>query len=204
MNHLAHFVLAGENDDWRLGALLGDFRKGPISTPYPDAVSASIMLHRRIDAFCDRHPLTRQANGFFPPALRRLSRVLLDLCRDHFLSRHFDRFHSQPLEHYAADIYLLLVRQQARLPADAARFARALQQHDLLCRYLEPAAVGPTLHRIVTRRLGEQKSLQQLEQLWLAHYGQIEENFLDFFPLLLDFAAAERERLSQAIAPVHP
>lgn len=204
MNHLAHFVLAGEGDDWRLGALLGDFRKGPISNPYPDAISAGVMLHRTIDAFCDRHPLTRQVNELFPATSRRLSRVLLDLCRDHFLSRHFDRFHPQPLEQYAADIYALLARQKRQLPVDAARFGHALQQHDLLCRYLDPAAVGPTLHRIVTQRLGEQPSLQQLEELWLVHYGQIEENFLDFFPLLLDFAAAERERLSRAIAPVHP
>ncbi len=204
MNHLAHFLLAGTEDEWRLGALLGDFRKGPIATPYPDLLSASIMLHRRIDAFCDRHPLTRQLIEHFPPALRRLGPILLDLGRDHFLSRHFTCFSPQPLADHAADIYALLEREQARLPAEAARFARLLAQHDLLCRYLDPAAVGATAARIIQRRLGPHQPVQQLERFWLAHYDQIGENFREFFPLLCDFAAIERERLRQAVIPPLP
>ena len=54
MNHLAHFVLAGPDPDFRFGALLADHVKGRQALQtLPDSVRSGVVLHRRIDAWTD-------------------------------------------------------------------------------------------------------------------------------------------------------
>ena len=53
MNHLAHFLLAPDDDAGRAGTLLGDFIRGTDLSAWPAEVEHAIRLHRRIDAFTD-------------------------------------------------------------------------------------------------------------------------------------------------------
>ena len=46
MNYLAHLFLAEENDDAKLGALLGDFVKGTIFDKYSKEVEKEIQIHK--------------------------------------------------------------------------------------------------------------------------------------------------------------
>ena len=99
MNHLAHFALAGEEEALVIGALLGDYVKGPLAGRLPAGIEAGVRLHRRIDGFTDSHPVPAALRSLFGPGERRLSGVLLDLYFDHLLVLHddLDRFGDLPV-----------------------------------------------------------------------------------------------------------
>lgn len=151
MNYLAHFHLARADDDWLIGALLGDFVKGPLRGELPAGWEQGIRLHRRIDALSDNHPLRTQLNAALPAEYRRYSGIVLDVCCDHWLSRSWATFHAEPLPQFAESVYRLLTDHHAQLPAAAQRFARRLCEYDLLCGYADWEAVPATLARISTR-----------------------------------------------------
>jgi acyl carrier protein phosphodiesterase len=50
VNHLAHFHLAGECEHLVVGALLGDYVKGPLTGALPQALERGVRLHRRAES----------------------------------------------------------------------------------------------------------------------------------------------------------
>ena len=75
MNYLAHFHLSHGNDDWMTGALLGDFVKGPLKGERSKALEQGILLHRKIDAFTDRHPQLNATQQLFDPMYVAMPRL---------------------------------------------------------------------------------------------------------------------------------
>ena len=63
MNHLAHALLAGDDEGLRLGGLMGDFVHGQPDPALPERVIAGIRLHRAIDVYTDSHPEVAQARA---------------------------------------------------------------------------------------------------------------------------------------------
>ncbi len=142
MNHLAHFHLAGECEHLVLGALLGDYVKGPLTGALPHALERGVRLHRRVDAFTDGHERLRALRVHFGPGERRLAGVVTDLFFDYLLTRHWERFHAPALRDFSTRVCAILERHVAALPPPAARQARRIVEHDLLCRYGEVAGAG--------------------------------------------------------------
>jgi len=77
MNYLAHLFLAEENDDAKLGALLGDFVKGTILDKYSKEVEKEIQIHRKIDFYTDHHPIVKDAKKLFSVEKRKYGNILL-------------------------------------------------------------------------------------------------------------------------------
>lgn len=191
MNHLAHFHLAGESAPLLVGALLGDYLKGPLTGCYEVDVELGVRLHRRIDAFTDGHALLRELRTRFPGAGRRLSGIVLDLYFDLLLVRHWERFHHAPLRCFSAQVHVALIAAREILPASAQRQVERMIEHDLLVRYGEPAVVQGTLLRLGERlRLPEAMSaaISRAEQL----LAEIEQVFLQLYPQAIEEAAALR------------
>ena len=68
MNHLAHALLAGDDEALQLGGLLGDFVRGqPDPAQFPPRVIRGIRLHRAIDGYTDAHPAVLAAKAQLPP-----------------------------------------------------------------------------------------------------------------------------------------
>lgn len=151
MNYLAHFHLARAHDDWLVGALLGDYVKGPLRGELPAGWEEGIRLHRKIDAISDRHPLRGQLASALPPEWRRYAGIVLDVCCDHWLSQQWDTWHPQPLPQFAAEVYRVLQRHHDTLPDSSRRFAQRLCDYDMLNGYRDWDAVPATLRRIGTR-----------------------------------------------------
>lgn len=151
MNYLAHFHLARAHDDWLVGALLGDYVKGPLRGELPAGWEQGIRLHRKIDAISDRHPLRAQLAAALPPAWRRYAGIVLDVCCDHWLSRQWQLWHAQPLPQFAAEVYRVLQQHHDTLPVSSQRFAQRLRDYDMLNAYHDWDAVPATLQRIGTR-----------------------------------------------------
>ena len=65
MNYLAHLMLAGDQPESVIGAMLGDFVRGRQAEQY----SAGIRLHVRIDSFTDSHPIVAVSKARVRPPL---------------------------------------------------------------------------------------------------------------------------------------
>lgn len=190
MNYLAHLLLGGPSEAALVGSLLGDFVRGPVAAwPGPAAEREAIALHRRIDAFTDRHPDFRASCQRIEPARRRVAGVLVDLYYDHFLALHWSDYADEPLAVFCARAYAALERNQARLPPRLARMVPSLVAEDWLGAYREPQAIARTLQGMA-RRLRRPELLAGGEADLLRDGPAFEADFRRFFPQALSLAAA--------------
>jgi acyl carrier protein phosphodiesterase len=187
VNHLAHFHLAGDCEQLVVGALLGDHLKGPLRGAWPRAIECGVRLHRRIDAFTDTHEELRALRRHFGPGERRLAGVVTDLFFDYWLVRHWERFEAAALDAFSARVYAILDRHAAVLPDSAAREARRIVAHDLLCRYGEAGMFEGVLEHI-GERLGQPRAMRAAIDTAWTHGDEFERVFLAFYPQLLALA----------------
>ncbi|WP_397377586.1 ACP phosphodiesterase [Pseudomonas sp.] len=193
MNYLAHLHLGGDAPAQLLGSLYGDFVKGPLAGQWPADIEAAIRLHRRIDAFTDRHPLQAQARSRFPLAQRRYAGIVLDVFFDHCLALNWADYAHEPLPHFTDRVYRVLATEQ-RLPEHLARIAPRMAAQDWLGSYREFAVLEQVLTAIDQRLSRPGLLLECLSDLQRL-YTPLFEDFQQFYPQLQAFAASERERL---------
>jgi acyl carrier protein phosphodiesterase len=188
MNYLAHLHLGGDGPQQLLGSLYGDFVKGPLEGRFSAELEAAIRLHRRIDAFTDRHPLIERARARFPVERRRTSGILLDLFFDHCLARDWADFAAEPLGQFTARVYRLLAAQR-ELPERLAYIAPRMAAQDWLGSYTDFAVLEQVLLGM-SRRLSRPQLLTgamgELERL----YEPLSHDFREFYPQLQAFAIA--------------
>ena len=151
MNYLVHLYLAGDNPELRLGGLMGDFVKGPLTQRYPPGILAGLRLHRHIDTLAAVSPHCRASRQRLQPRFGHTRAILVDIFYDHFLACHWQDFHPQPLAQFAAATYRLLADHRELLPPGLARIAPRMAEHNWLTSYRERAAVDIALTRIAAR-----------------------------------------------------
>lgn len=190
MNYLAHFHLSGDEPGLVVGALLGDFVKGPLKGEYARDVEQGIQLHRFIDNQCQHDASLKDAANALPKHYRRYAGILIDLSFDHFLSKHWQQFHSQELAKYASNVYDILAKHLPIMPPKAAAFCQRMIEYDLLCYYQD----WRTLDR-VTMSIGNRLRKDNPLRSGIAPVKQdllgLEQTFLDTYPSLL---AASKEQ----------
>lgn len=193
MNFLAHLLLAGEAEADRLGAVMGDFVKGPLPGRLPADLAAGVALHRSVDSFADAHAAFRCSRSRMSTERRRYSGILVDMFYDHLLARHWSRFHAQPLTEFAQEAYRLLRINTPRLPAGLASIVPYMEANDWLASYAEIGAIGIALERM-SRRLQRENPLGggvvELEQ----RYAAFETDFFAFLPEAMAFTAGLRDQ----------
>jgi acyl carrier protein phosphodiesterase len=187
VNHLAHVLLAGGDDELRLGGVLGDFVRGTPDPALPVGVREGIALHRAIDGYTDRHAEVLAARALFPPPYRRYAGIALDMWFDHCLARDFARWSPVPLAVFSGELRALLIRQQAWLPEAAHRFVRYMQVNDLPAAYAEPEVLGRALAGI-GQRLRRDNPLGRMLPLLRELDEPLQARFDAFFPQLQRFA----------------
>lgn len=198
MNHLAHVVLAGPGEGFRIGAFMGDHVKGRLALEaLPADWAAGVELHRRIDALSDAHPAVTGLLERLEPPWRRYGGVIFDVLFDAMLTRHWSRFGPDDLRRLGAEIDELLARHREKLPERLVRFSIWARRRGLWQRYGERAMLEEIFERMA-RRHGRRWPLAEGIQLLDIHEATIERAFLDLFPDLLSHARTERARLAQA------
>lgn len=191
MNYLAHFHLGYGDDGWLLGALLGDFVKGPLSGRFEAMVECGILLHRKIDAYTDTHSQLRSTQRLFDPRFRRYAGIMTDILFDHFLSLHWQRFHHLPLAEFSREIYSLL--NGPSLPVKAAQCqARRLIRYDVLTGFSHWPTVETALLRVADR-LGRENPLMEAAPQLQRHYVELEQVFLAFYPQLIQYSETVKQ-----------
>ena len=191
MNFLAHLFLDSSSDDALLGSLLGDFVKGDTEGRFSAAVSDAILLHRKIDSFADAHMITRKSRNRISPLRRRFAGIIVDVCYDHFLSRHWRHFGTTDLKSFVDRVYAVLIKNRSLLPERLRRILPFMISENLLGSYIHLEKVGDALDRIAGRlsRGGQfMRAITEIE----ANYEALEIDFLEFFPDLAVFVGTRK------------
>lgn len=199
MNYLAHALLAAPDDDCMFGSLIADFLRGRIDPALARGVRVGVALHRAVDVFTDTHAQVAAARRLFEPPYRRYAGILLDVWFDHLLARDWPRYGVDTLHGFSRRVRALLVRRDAELPAPMRGFVRYLLTHDLPERYREAEMIAEVLRGMSTRLSRANPLAAALPELQ-RNAEALERRFAAFFPELLAYARAERERL-EAILP---
>lgn len=196
MNHLAHCYLSDGSDLELVGSLMGDFVKGRLQKlNYPQPVLNALRLHRRIDSTTDAHPRVRKSRNRFDPDFRRYAGILTDVFYDHFLARHWTRYHRTPLADFARRVYDALDVHEELLPKRLKLFALYMRQRNLLMNYRELDTIDQSLQGIASRLSHTNpvgKARAQLEK----HYDGLESDFHAFFPDIVLLAKPKKGKNS--------
>ncbi len=195
MNHLAHALLAGANDDLLVGSLLGDFWRGAPDPSWPAGVRTGVILHRRIDVYTDSHPVVAAARTLFHPPVRRYAGILIDVYFDHVLARDWALHSNESLDTFSARTADLLDCHAAWLPVDLNRFARYFRMHDLFGAYAQRATIEQVL-RGISGRLRHANPLAEAGTALWARADALDEAFARFFPDLVAHARVLREAMA--------
>jgi acyl carrier protein phosphodiesterase len=156
MNYLVHFLLAGDDDELRLGSVLGDFVKGRVERfeheGVTERVRTGIQLHRAIDAFSDRHPAVIRSKRILSPEYGRLSGVIVDVFYDHVLARRWAEHHPSPLPVYTQAVYRTLRGNLHRIPRTLHPLIDAMSRGDWLRGYADQRGIDRALQGMARRR----------------------------------------------------
>jgi acyl carrier protein phosphodiesterase len=199
MNYLSHLLLAGSSEDALLGSLLGDFVKGSTGGRFNAAVSDANILHRKIDSFSDAHAITRRSRNRISPLRRRFAGIIIDVCYDHFLSRHWPQFNTTDLKAFADRVYVVLSRNRALLPERLSRILPRMIAENWLEGYIHLDKVGDALDRIASRLTRGDMFMQAVSEIE-SNYKALDCDFLAFFPDLVAFCADWKVRVENDTA----
>jgi acyl carrier protein phosphodiesterase len=191
MNYLAHLLLAGPEPEALLGALMGDFVKGPLGVQYPPAITRALVLHRKVDSFTDAHPVTAASRARISPERRRFAGIMVDLFYDHFLARDWAAHATEPLDTFTRRVYALLERHTPLLPDRLRLIAPRMAKYDWLGSYAEIESIHTALDRMSLRFKRENRLAGAGAELD-ANYAALEADFRGFFPDLVRFARAQQ------------
>ncbi len=186
MNYLAHLFLADDDDDAMLGNLFGDFVKGSPEERFNAGICEGIYDHRKIDTYADAHPVTKRSRSRFSRRRRRFAGVIVDVCHDHFLSRHWQHFSRGDRTEFIRHAYAVLLRHRSILPGRLEQIVDFIIAEDWLGNYIHLKSVGITLDRIAGRLTRGERFKGALAEVE-AHYDALERDFLNFFPDLMRY-----------------
>ncbi len=193
MNYLGHLILAEDNDVSRIGHYLGDFVKGDkatISKQYPEQITKGIIAHRKIDVFTDSHPAVQRAIVLLKADSGRFSSIIVDVIFDYYLIKHWKRFFSEDFESFVRKCYnsLEIIVADEIYPERCREFTRKLIDNDAFHVYSDIEGI----HRVlcgIDRRIKRESTLPQAHEHIKLNYPQLEQEFLSFFPDIIDFSS---------------
>jgi acyl carrier protein phosphodiesterase len=191
MNYLAHLLLSGKSDELLVGNLIGDFVKGKIEGHYPGGIGEGIMLHRQIDSFTGTHPRAISGRNRFSPERRRLAGIILDVCFDHFLIRHWELYSSTKFLDFVDDVHRRLQPYKHILHGRLHFFLSRKNLGYLLETNRDLEGVAFILSRISIRLRKGGVLLDACDEIETI-YDQLENDFNAFFPDLIAYVQEVR------------
>lgn len=182
MNFLAHAYLSGEDEKLLIGNFIADFVKGKQALgKFDEAVKRGIYLHRSIDAFTDSHPVVQQSKSRLREKYRHYSGVIVDVFYDHFLAVHWPKYHTKPLEEYAAKTYGIVTAHHDILPERVQEFFPYMVRGNWLYNYSRVEGIARALTGMSRRTPFDSKMDEATNEL-IQYYDEFASEFEVFFP----------------------
>jgi acyl carrier protein phosphodiesterase len=187
VNFLAHFLLSADDDELRLGNLLGDIVKGRVERftrpGVTERMRTGIRLHRAIDSFADQHAVVRRSKQRISARYGRLSGVIVDVYYDHVLAREWTAHGHGELHAFATDVYRTLRTNLTRLPDDVHPLVHAMARGNWLTGYARVEGIEAAL-RGMARRVPVAAGIGTAAEELVDQYPSFSADFAEFFPEL--------------------
>ena len=182
MNYLAHLALSHDNSDVMLGNFIGDFVKGSNYSRYSPSVRQGILLHRKIDAFTDAHPVVRASCELLKDTYGRYAGIIVDMFYDHFLALNWDTYHkSMPLSRFVSKTHRVLMFNYFRLPNEVKSMLPSLIKSRRLENYANLAGLARALN-IMARHTSLPNNTGEAIRCLNENYILFGDHFGEFFP----------------------
>lgn len=180
MNFLAHAYLAGDDENIIVGNFIADHVKGKAIYRFSDRIRDGIMLHRRIDAFTDSHPIVRQSSARLRHKFGKYSGVIVDMFFDHFLARNWQDYSTQPLKQFTSGIYKVIMRHFMILPPKTKRILPFMMADDWLAGYAYLEGLNMALTGM-SRRTNFNSGMEFAVDALKSDYDIYHQEFKEFF-----------------------
>ena len=190
MNYLAHIYLSGDNEKLMIGNFIADSIKGKDWKKYDVGIQKGIMLHRAIDHFTDTHEIVKESKKRLWGNYRHYNAVIVDIFYDHFLAKHWNKYHDIDLHVFSLNSYDTLHRNHEVLPDKTKLFFKFMVKNNWLYNYQYIEGIEKVMHGMSRRtsfNSGMEKSTNELEKF----YSEFSSEFESFFPLLKQFVESK-------------
>jgi acyl carrier protein phosphodiesterase len=181
MNYLTHLYLAGDDPEYLVGNMMGDFVKGRLDDRYPPGIRQGIELHRRIDSFAAGNRFFLQSKRRLDPFFGLYRAVLVDLFYDHFLARRWEQFSPVPFEEFIGNAYRVLADHESLMPERLRKMLPRMFSTNWLLTYREPEGIAAALERM-SRRICRPNPLGEGIRELSLRYDPLWEDFRLFLP----------------------
>jgi len=186
MNYLAHAYLSFDDPEILAGNMISDFVKGSSRFSYPAGIQKGISLHRRIDAFTDEHPVSRELSLMFRPDYGRYAIPIMDVVYDHFLANYSPVFPTDDiLMRFSQDTYGKLDTFTELFPERFARMFPYMRSQNWLYHYRNPEGLRSSLGGL-QRRSRYLTETDTAFRIVMENHGELTSGFEAFFPDVLD------------------
>jgi acyl carrier protein phosphodiesterase len=192
VNFLAHTYLSGCNEEIIVGNFMGDYVKGKNYNMFPDLVRKGILIHRDIDTFTDMHPITRKSKLRISPRYHKYAGIIIDIFYDHFLASMWDDFSSLPLQDFVSRTYDLLKRNYKVLPDAIKMWFPTFLENNWMMAYQSVEGIELVLERMAANTSLPNHAGYAVEVL-SERYDSFKNDFLAFFPLIIEFLEEKYE-----------
>ena len=186
MNYLAHIFLSGNDDEILIGNFIGDYVKGRDYDLYTPSVKKGILLHRRIDAYTDRHKIVQQSKSYFISKYHKYAGIIIDILYDHFLVVNWDRFSPTPLNDFKANLFDCLKYNYNILPERVQFFMPSFIKNDWIEVYSSIEGIIHVLLRMSMRTTLPDQS-EFAREILRKYYVQLQSEFLTYFPEIIRY-----------------
>lgn len=180
VNYLAHLFFSVEDAELTFGNFIADSVKGKQYEVYPGRVQKGILMHRFIDGFTDRHPVSAVSRQRLRPSQGKWAGVVTDVVYDHFLAVDFARHGNTFLQDFASGLYLQLSSTQSRMPLRSQRFLHYMVTNNILVNYKQLHVVRDVLFGM-DQRTKFVSNMASAIPVVEGEYDQFHEDFSVFF-----------------------
>jgi acyl carrier protein phosphodiesterase len=186
MNFLAHIYLSGENEDLMLGNFIADMVKGRQIENFHQGIVDGILLHRKIDAFTDAHPIVEKSKMRLRNKYRLYAGVVVDMFYDHFLARNWEEYSNHSLNGFVKQAYNVLLRNYFMLPVRARYMLPFMITGNWLSNYRDLERLQQHFEGMA-RRTPFKSGMEHAVFDLVGFYEEFETEFHTFFPELVQY-----------------
>ncbi len=186
MNHLAHIFLSGNSDYVKIGNFIGDYIKGEKYKKYEPEIQQGIIMHRNIDSFTDSSETPKKIKPLFAGYYGKYAGIIIDVFYDHFLAVNWENFSDVSLKYFVNSFYSIMESNKHLLPRKVQNFLPRMIEHDRIYSYKYFYGLERAL-TVMSKYTSLPDYTSKAMKILSDNYLLINNNFLEFFPEIINF-----------------
>ncbi len=190
MNFLAHLYLSQGINQLMIGNFIADYVKGKKYESYSPEIQKGIILHRKIDAYTDSHPIVKQSTARFKPCYNRYASVVIDVIYDHYLAKKWDQYSDITLDNYVDKVHAYLLKNYFTLPNRVKGFLPFLIKSRRLENYQHLWGIEKSLSIMANYSSLPDKTTCGIKVL-TEQYDELQSEFESYFNELIEVVLKE-------------